>query len=195
MKSKSLSVARRAVPLALGGVKALAVTSHRTGKVRGRREASSRRAPRMAAFLVGSGAGAAAEYLLDPEQGKRRRHVLRDWTQARLRGGAREAGRKARYAGGKAVGVAAEATPPRRDLADLNDPALAAKVESELFRPEDAPKGTVDVNVENRVVYLRGEVPSREQLEELVARAGAVDGIARAESLLHLPGEPAPTRQ
>jgi osmotically-inducible protein OsmY len=149
----------------------------------------------VAAFLVGSGAGAAAEYLLDPQHGKRRRHVLRDWGQARLRGAAREAGRKTRYAGGKAMGVAADATPPRRDITELNDPALTAKVESELFRPEGSPKGTVDVNVEERVVYLRGEVASREQLEELIERAEAVDGVARAESLLHLPGEPAPSRE
>jgi osmotically-inducible protein OsmY len=195
MKTKSITTARRVVPLALGGVKALATTSHRAGKFRGRREESSGRPPRVIAFLVGSGAGAAAEYLLDPQQGKRRRHVLRDWTQARLRGGAREAARKAQYAGGKAMGVAAEATGARRDVTDLNDPALAAKVESELFRPEGSPKGTVDVNVANRVVYLRGEVASREMLEDLIVRAQAVDGVARAESLLHLPGEPAPSRE
>lgn len=95
---------------------------------------------------------------------------------------------------GRMLGVAADATPPGRDSSELNDPALAAKVESELFRPADAPKDTVDVNVEDGVVYLRGEVPSREQLEDLIARAQAVDGVVRAEGLLHLPGEPAPGR-
>lgn len=178
----------------LGGVKAIATTSHRFGKVRGRKQAAHGRSPRLVAFLAGSGAGAAAEYLLDPQHGKRRRHGLGDWTQARLRGGAREVGRKARYGGGKALGIAADATPPGRDSSELNDPALAAKVESELFRPEGSPKGTVDINVEDRVVYLRGEVASRDQLEDLIKRAQAVDGVARAVSLLHLPGEPAPKR-
>jgi hypothetical protein len=145
-------------------------------------------------FLAGSGAGAAAEYLLDPQHGKRRRHVLRDRTQGRLRRAAREIGRKGRYAGGKVLGVVADATPPGSDSSELNDPALAAKVESELFRPEGSPKGTVDVNVEDRVVYLRGEVASHDQLEDLIKRAQAVHGVARAESLLHLPGEPAPER-
>lgn len=195
MKEKSTATARRVLPLMLGGVKAIAGTSHRVGKARGRREGSRRRSPRVAAFLVGSGAGAGGAYLLDPQNGKRRRHVLRDKTRARLRGGARELGRSAHYAGGKAAGVAAEAMPPRRDSSELNDPTLAAKVESELFRPEGSPKGTVDVNVEDHVVYLRGQVASREQLEELVDRARAVDGVARAESLLHLPGEPAPSRE
>jgi len=195
MNTKSVTTARRALPLVVGGVKAIAATSHRVGRFRGRREASQSHSPRVAAFLAGSGAGVAAEYLLEPQHGKRRRHVLRDWTQARLRRGAREAGRKAQYAAGKATGLAADATPPARDPSELNDPALAAKVETELFRPEDAPKGKVDVNVENRVVYLRGEVQTPEQREDLINRAKAVEGIARAESLLHLPGEPARARQ
>jgi hypothetical protein len=194
MKSKSVSTARRAFPLMLGGIKAIATTSHRFGKIRGRRQAAHGRSPRVVVFLAGSGAGAAAEYLFDPQHGKRRRHVLGDWTQARFRRGAREVGRETRYAGGKALGVVADATPPGRDSSELNDPALAAKVESELFRPEGSPKGAVDVNVEDRVVYLRGEVSNRDQLEDLIKRAQAVDGVARAESLLHLPGEPAPER-
>jgi len=72
------------------------------------------------------------------------------------------------------------------ESSELNDPALAAKVQSEIFRPADAPKGTVDVNVENGVVYLRGEVTSRAELKDLIDRAQAVDGVRRAESLLHV---------
>lgn len=145
-------------------------------------------------FLAGATAAAAAEYLLDPQQGARRRHMIRDWVAARLRRGRREAGRKAEQAADKAQGVVAEATPPGRDASELNDPGLAAKVESELFKPEDSPKGSVDLNVENGVVVLRGQVESDEQRRDLVERAEAVDGVRRAESLLHLPGEAAPTR-
>jgi osmotically-inducible protein OsmY len=192
MNSKSIAKARRALPLVLGGVKTVVATSHRVGRIRGRSQASQSRSPRVAVFLAGSGAGVAAEYLFDPSHGKRRRHVLRDGIQARLRGSARTLSRRTHYAAGKAAGVVAGATPPGRDSSALNDPALAAKVESEIFRPKGSPKGTVDVNVEDRVVYLRGEVASREQLQELIERARAVDGVARAESLLHLPGEPAP---
>jgi len=167
----------------------MAKVSYRAGKASGRREARRGAAPGLVVFLAGSGAGAAAAYLLDPQQGKRRRHVIRDWTLARLRRRTREAGKKSRYMADKAQSVVAEAPVPGRDSSELNDPALAAKVESELFRPEGAPKGSVDVNVEDRVVYLRGEVADRSQLEELIARAQAVDGVARAENLLHLPGE------
>ena len=76
--------------------------------------------------------------------------------------------------------------------ADLNDPALARKVESELFRDARVPKGQIDVNVQERVVQLRGEVPTEDLLQELVARARTVDGVAGVESLLHLPGQDAP---
>jgi hypothetical protein len=142
----------------------------------------------MGVFLAGSGAGAASEYLLDPEQGKRRRHQLRDQTLAKLRRGSREAERLAYDVAHRAQGAVAEATPSGRDPSELNDPALAAKVESELFRPADTPKGSINLNVEHGVVYLRGEVESREQLESLLTRARAVDGVKEVESLLHLPG-------
>jgi osmotically-inducible protein OsmY len=146
----------------------------------------------LAAFVAGSGVGMAVEYFLDPADGKRRRHMLRDRTTATLRRGSREAQRQARYMGGKAQGVVAEATPPGRDSSELNDPGLEAKVESELFRPAEAPKGSVDVNVERGVVYLRGEVEDRQRIEALVERARAVDGVSKVVSLLHVPGEPAP---
>jgi osmotically-inducible protein OsmY len=75
----------------------------------------------------------------------------------------------------------------------LNDPALARKVESEVFRDEQIPKGSISVNAEYGVIYFRGEVPSREVMDELTARGRAVDGVRAVENLTHLPGEPART--
>jgi osmotically-inducible protein OsmY len=77
---------------------------------------------------------------------------------------------------------------------ELNDPALARKVESEIFRPADAPKGQVSVSVEHRVAILRGTVRDEAQAKELERTAAAVDGIERVENLLHRPGEPAPAK-
>jgi osmotically-inducible protein OsmY len=76
----------------------------------------------------------------------------------------------------------------------LNDPALASKVESEVFRDDAIPKGNVSVNVEYGVVYLRGELPDRESMDELVARTRKVDGVRGVENLTHLPSEPPPTK-
>jgi osmotically-inducible protein OsmY len=76
----------------------------------------------------------------------------------------------------------------------LNDPALVSKVESEIFRGDDIPKGSLNVNAEYGVIYIRGEVPDRDVMEQLVSRARSVDGVRGVENLTHLPGEPAPTR-
>lgn len=101
-----------------------------------------------------------------------------------------------RYAG-QAKGAVGSATPgagraPAEER--LNDPALARKVESEVFRGEDIPKGRVSVNVEYGVVYLRGEVPDREQMDALVDRTRQVDGVRGVENLTHLPNEAAPAK-
>jgi osmotically-inducible protein OsmY len=75
---------------------------------------------------------------------------------------------------------------------DLNDPALARKVESEIFRPADAPKGDVNVDVVGAVVFLRGQVDDEQRIKSLGKAAGKVDGVRGVENLLHTPGTSAP---
>ena len=183
------------------GVGGIAGTSYAAGKVVGgvrtpksRRDLSSPQT-RALPVVAGVAAGAAGAYFLDPEQGKRRRHIARDKAASLFRRGAAEAQRKAQYTGGKAVGKVQEATPSQRDFArDLNDPALARKVESEIFRGENAPKDRVVVNVEEGVVYLRGEVDSPGQASALAKAARGVEGVESVQSLLHLPTEPAKSK-
>ena len=79
-----------------------------------------------------------------------------------------------------------------RATSDPNDETIAERVRSELFRPQDAPKGSVNVNVEQGVVYLRGEVPDQAQIQRLVVAASSIPGVKRVESLLHRPGEEPP---
>ena len=98
--------------------------------------------------------------------------------------------------GGQLKGAATKVTPGAgREPAEerLNDPALARKVESEVFRDDALPKGSISVNAEYGVVYFRGEVPTQEVMEELTKRARGVDGVRAVENLTHLPGEPART--
>jgi hypothetical protein len=68
-----------------------------------------------------------------------------------------------------------------------SDEALADKVRSEVFRPDDAPKGSVNVNVQNGIVYLRGQLEDQKRIEDLVRRARGVEGVEQVESLLHTP--------
>ena len=75
-----------------------------------------------------------------------------------------------------------------------DDVTLARKVETEIFRAPDAPKGDVVVNAEQGVVFLRGQVKTPEQIQELEQAARAVDGVKDVETLLHTPGTPAPMK-
>jgi len=98
--------------------------------------------------------------------------------------------------GGQLKGAAGSVTPgvgPEPAEERLNDPALARKVESEIFRDKKIPKGNISLNAEYGVIYLRGEVESSELMEELATRARAVDGVRAVENLTHLPHEPAPS--
>jgi osmotically-inducible protein OsmY len=152
---------------------------------------------RTGSFLFGAVAGAAAAWFLDPNDGARRRNVARDKAFKYARKGGAEVTRKADYAAGAAKGAVYQAAPTteRGDTAErLNDPALARKVETEIFRDADVPKGDVSVNVENGVVYLRGVVGEPELVDRLGEEAGKVDGVRGVQNLLHTPGTPAPTK-
>jgi hypothetical protein len=138
---------------------------------------------------IGAALGAVLAYFFDPQNGKRRRHVTRDRTLAIVRRGGRRAGG---YVAAEADGLMQKATHLREEPKDLDDVTLARKVETEIFRPADAPKGSVDVNVVDGVVQLRGEVESPDLVDELVAKARSVQGVRDVENLLHLPGTPAP---
>jgi osmotically-inducible protein OsmY len=132
--------------------------------------------------------GLAAGYFLDPESGTRRRHVVRDRALALIRRGTDRTRREAEYRTQQAEGkVAAAKSKARPEKPAANDQALADRVKSEVFQPADAPKGSVNVNVENGVVYLRGEVKETDQIRRLVEEAGAIDGVRSVENLLHTP--------
>jgi hypothetical protein len=144
-------------------------------------------------FMAGTAAGAAAAYFLDPQGGARRRHETRDKTLATVKHGAHDAAGTAKQAAGRARGVVHDVTPkmPGRGGAP-DDVSLARKVETAIFRAADAPKGSVSVNAENGVVFLRGTVEDRAWIERLGAEAKAVDGVEAVRNLLHLPGTEAP---
>jgi osmotically-inducible protein OsmY len=139
-------------------------------------------------ILFGAAIGAAAAWFLDPDNGTRRRHVARDKTTKYARQGKDQAARKASYAGSTIKGKATATAPgtSREPSGErLNDPALQAKVESEIFRDPDAPKGKVSVNVEDGIVFLRGELDDRSKIDDLREAAARVDGVRGVENLLH----------
>jgi BON domain len=148
-------------------------------------------APEGPTLALAALAGAGIEYLLDPADGKRRRHVLRDRLKSATKRTARSGVQQARYYEGKATGMVKEATSAPAPPAD--DITLADRVRTEIFRRPDAPKDRVNVSVVDSIVYLRGELDRAEEIDQLVADARRVAGVRSVESLLHTPGTPAPT--
>jgi len=136
--------------------------------------------------------GAALMYFFDPQKGALRRNTARDRLLAFFRRRGRAAARAGRGLAAEAYGLKQKATHLREEPKIFDDQTLKAKIESEVFRPADAPKGDVDVNVERGVVYLRGEVDQPDVIGELEHRVRSVQGVRDVENLLHVPGTEAP---
>ena len=78
---------------------------------------------------------------------------------------------------------------------ELDDVTIAHKIKTEVFRDPDVPKGKINVNVQEGVAQLRGEVETPDMLEALVEKTREVQGVREVESLLHLPGAPPPMHE
>ena len=146
-------------------------------------------------FLLGGVLGTLGALFFDPQQGRRRRKELGDRTAGIFRRTGRRAERAGRGVGARVYGMSQQVQHLREEPKDFDDVTLARKVESEIFRDADVPKGQIDVNVQEGVVQLRGEVPNPDMLEDLVEKTRKVQGVRDVESLLHLPGTPAPMHQ
>jgi osmotically-inducible protein OsmY len=157
----------------------------------------------MTTFLAGAGFGAAVTYFLDPRSGGERRHVARDKagqvaSSAPVQTVAQTAAQQAQTVGRTAAQQAQEVAAKAKQAATGGDSdpgddnTLKAKVETEIFRDADAPKGNVDVTVVNGVVELRGQVDDPSQSEALELKTRMVSGVREVRNMLHLPGETAP---
>lgn len=150
----------------------------------------------MRLFALFASIGAAIAYLFDPQSGRRRRAQLRDRSAGLVRKGFRRLGRAGRHAQAEAYGLSQKAQHLREEPKPMPDDAtLAQKVETELFRDPDIPKGQINVNAEKGTVVLRGEIGTPELIRDLEERARKVQGVERVENLLHLPGSKAPMHQ
>ena len=134
--------------------------------------------------------GAAIMYFFDPENGRRRRALLRDKTEATFRSTGRDVSRRTRYAAGKVEGVKHAVRPSQPK--DHTDETLKHKIQSEVLR--HFPAHTVNVNVEYGVAVLRGELQRPEQINALCDAVSRLDGIVEVRSFLHLPNT-APTNR
>jgi BON domain len=150
-----------------------------------RREQPKRRPWKL--FAAGL-AGALVGRLTDPDSGGRRRAEVRQRTAAFFRRGGRRAARAGGTTTSYAQGYAQRVTHLREEPKDYDDVTLARKIESEIFRPADVPKGQINVNVQHGVVQLRGEVRQPEMIRDLEEQVRKIQGVEDVENLLHVPG-------
>jgi osmotically-inducible protein OsmY len=136
--------------------------------------------------------GALAAYFFDPDSGRRRRALARDRVPAFLRQGQRKAEQMGRAASAEASGAAQKVEHLKEEeKPQPDDVTLARKVETEIFREADVPKGQINVNAENGVVVLRGEVGKPELIRDLEEKTRKVQGVREVENLLQTPKPPA----
>ena len=142
-------------------------------------------------YLSAAMGGAALAYFLDPQSGRRRRHQTRDQLLSLARHGTKRGRKLVSHAAADATGTAKRAAHAvrRPEDVELDDTTLVDKVESIVFRKHDLPKGQININAENGVVFLRGQVEDPELVETLEARVRKVRGVKGVENLLHT-GEP-----
>ena len=145
----------------------------------------------MLRFWRSVGLGALVAYFFDPDNGRRRRALARDRVPALLRRSSERTRRAVTSevtATTKKFAHRKEAEKPQPD-----DVTLAHKVETEIFRDAEVPKGQINVNAENGKVILRGEVEQPSMIKDLEERTRKIQGVREVENLLHTPGSAAPT--
>jgi uncharacterized membrane protein len=139
---------------------------------------SARRGPSsrsdLLAQLAAVGLGATAMYFLDPDRGRRRRHLMRDKIVHAARETGAGIGATRRDLANRAEGLAAVA---RRQLQSdrPDDVVVVGRVRAELGRVVSHP-GAVEATSEQGRVTLRGPVLAREA-DAVIARVARVRGV------------------
>ncbi|MGI8824884.1 MAG: BON domain-containing protein [Chloroflexota bacterium] len=163
-------------------------------------------------FIVISVVGGAF-YFLHPAKGKRRRQDALDRFGSSLGGGSQSGGFAsqaqsiASSVAGQAQSVASKVssqTPAvvretvqrgHPDNPNPDDNTLRDRVETELFRDSEIPKGELNIFVVDGVVDLRGELPSQTMIDKVIQRAESVEHVRGVRSYLHLPHTDAPNKE
>jgi BON domain len=159
-----------------------------------KRRLPSRGGPGRLVVLAGAFAGAATVYFFDPQQGRARRAQFIDWSGARLRRGWRALDRIRARTSSNAAAFPQKMVSLRSGPRPADDLTLRDRVESEVFRNPDLPKGQINIDVESGVVTIRGQVDNAFQIANVEKAVMKVPGVAGVENLLHVDGTPAPNK-
>jgi hypothetical protein len=146
-------------------------------------------------LLTAAGLGAALAYFLDPDRGRTRRIKAKDRSVATFRRIGRRTQRLGRATTAETYGLWQKATHRTPADTEPDDATLAHKVESEIFGDPKLPKGKVNVNAEDGVIVLRGELDHPGDINSVEARVRKIPGVVDVRNLLHLPGTPAQNKE
>jgi hypothetical protein len=142
--------------------------------------------------ITGAVAGALTVYFFDPERGRTRRALFIDWSGARLRRGGRALNGLLIRTGDSTAALPQRMVQLRSGSRPVDDLTLRDRVESEVLRNPELPKGQINFDVESGVVTVRGQVDSGIQISRTEKAVLKVPGVRGVENLLHVAGTPAP---
>lgn len=148
--------------------------------------------PSLRMVALGLAAGAAAFFFLDPDQGRRRRRIVADRVGALTRRSSGRVERLTSYAASTLSATRDRVASFANDDEPVDDITLTDRVESQVFRDRDLPKGELNIDTVGGVVMIRGQVDEPEVMHEIIARTWRVEGVKDVRNLMHLPGTPAP---
>ncbi|MBI2876549.1 MAG: SRPBCC family protein [Candidatus Tectomicrobia bacterium] len=133
--------------------------------------------------LIGSiGAGAGLMYMLDPEQGKRRRALVRDKMISAVSQTEDAMGKTGRDLRNRTTGLLAEARSRFLGKEEVSDRVVQDRVRSKIGRLARYPR-LIDVTVEQGCVILSGPVLAGE-VDRLLRRVSAIRGVKAVENQL-----------
>lgn len=145
-------------------------------------------------LLIGSALGAALMYLFDPAAGTRRRALLRDKFvhMAHMAKGTATTTipQKADYLSGFATGAyhrAKDMMPHQEELVPDESQFITDRVMSIVFRDPKFPKGQINVNTVDQIVYLRGHIEDQSLVNEIEERTRSVHGVKDVVNLINRP--------
>jgi BON domain-containing protein len=159
-----------------------------------RKRLPTRRGPSMWSIIAGAIAGAVTVYFFDPERGRARRAVFVDWSGARLRRGWRALDQLWKRTGDRAAALPQRMVRLQTGSRPVDDLTLRDRVESEVLRSRDLPKGQINFDVASGVVTVRGQVDNAFQIATIEKAVLKVAGVRGVENLLHVNGTPAPNK-
>ncbi|HEY8600509.1 MAG TPA: BON domain-containing protein [Thermomicrobiales bacterium] len=85
------------------------------------------------------------------------------------------------------MGAAGSLTGGGADESVERDQAVTSRVEAALFSNGSTPKDQININTVDGVVYVRGTIGTKEQIDEIERRVKGVEGVDAVINLLRLP--------